>query len=59
MPRPPKLAPLGLFLASALFAVAAVIPALKGEPLNAAFLTLTIVFAILGGILLRRSSRSG
>ena len=59
MPLPPKIAPLGLLIASALFAVAALIPAVKGEPLNAAFLTLAIVFAILGGVVLRRSARSG
>ena len=59
MALPPKLAPLGLVLASALFAVAAFVPALKGEPINAAFLTLTIVFAVLAGIVLRKSTRSG
>jgi hypothetical protein len=58
MALPSRFAPLGLFLASALFAVATVVPALKGEPLNTTFLTLTIVFAILGGVVLRRSTSS-
>lgn len=45
-----KIAPLGFFLAGVLFVVAAILPTLKGRPLNAAFLPIGIVFAILGGI---------
>ena len=59
MPVPAKVAPIGLFIASALFAVAALAPAAKGAPLNPAFLTLTIVFAILGGVTLRKSRGKG
>ena len=55
----PKVAPVGLLIASALFAVAAAVPAVKGEPSNPAFLILAIVFALLGGIALGRSRGKG
>lgn len=43
-----RIAPLGFFLAGVLFVVAAVIPTFRGQPLNATFLPLGIVFAVLG-----------
>ena len=59
MAVPARVAPVLLFVASALFAVAALAPTAKGAALNPAFLTLTIVFAILGGVTLRKSRGKG
>ena len=52
-----KIAPVGFFLAGVLFVVAAVIPTFRGQPLNAAFLPLGIVFAILGLVMWRKAQR--
>lgn len=59
MALPPKVVPVALLIASALFAVAALVPAVRGEPSHPALLTLTIVFALLGGIALGRSRGKG
>jgi hypothetical protein len=53
-----KIAPLGFVVAGALFVVAAVVPAIKGQPLDATFLALGVVFAILGVALWRKSGDS-
>jgi hypothetical protein len=50
-----KIAPAGFFLAGALFIVAAVIPTFRGQPFNAAFLPLGIVFAVLGAVAWRKA----
>ena len=55
MPLPSNLAPVGLLVASALFAVAAAVPAAKGGSIDTTFLAFTIVFAILGGVALKKS----
>lgn len=49
-----KMAPAGFFLAGLLFVVAALTPTFRGQPLNAAFLTLGIAFAILGMVMWRK-----
>jgi hypothetical protein len=54
-----KIAPAGFLLAGALFVVAAVIPTFRGLPLNAAFLPLGLVFAVLGVVLWRKAQRDG
>jgi hypothetical protein len=54
-----NIAPLGFFLAGVLFVVAAVIPTFRGQQLNAAFLPLGIVFAILGFVAWRKAQRAG
>jgi hypothetical protein len=43
------------FLAGVLFVVAAVLPTFRGQPLNAVFLPLAVVFAVLGGIAWRKA----
>ena len=50
-----KIAPLGFLLAGVLFLAAAVIPTFRGQPLNAAFLPLGIVFGILGLVTWRKA----
>jgi drug/metabolite transporter (DMT)-like permease len=50
-----KIAPAGFFLAGVLFTVAAVAPTFREQPLNATFLPLGIVFAILGGVAWRKA----
>ena len=55
MPLPSNVAPVGLLFASALFALAAAAPAVKGGSINTTFLALTIVFAIVGGVALKKS----
>jgi hypothetical protein len=52
-----NIAPVGLFLAGVLFVVAAVIPTFRGQQLNAAFLPLGIVFAIVGLVAWRKAQR--
>ena len=54
-----RIAPLGFFLAGVLFVVAAVIPTFRGEPFNAAFLPLGIVFGVLGGVMWRKAQSAG
>lgn len=53
------IAPLGLFLAGVLFVVAALMPTFRGEPLNAAFLPLGILFAIVGAVMWRKVQSAG
>ena len=50
-----RLAPLGFLFAGFLFVVAAVIPALTGRSLNAAFLGVGVMFFVLGVVTLRKS----
>ena len=49
-----KIAPLGFLLAGVLFLVAAVVPTFRGQPLNATFLPLGVVFIVLGFIMWRK-----
>ena len=53
-----KIAPAGFFLAGVLFVVAALIPTFRGQPMNAAFLAIGIVFAILGMVTWRKVAGS-
>jgi hypothetical protein len=51
------IAPFGFGLAGVLFFIAAVMPALRGESLNAAFLAVGVIFLVLGIGIWRRTSR--
>lgn len=53
-----RIAPAGFLLAGVLFVVAAVLPMFRGQQLNAAFLPLGIVFAILGFVMWRKAERT-
>lgn len=50
-----RIAPVGFFVAGVVFVIAAIVPVFRGEPMNAAFLPLGVVFAILGGVTWRRA----
>lgn len=50
-----KIAPLGFILAGLLFLVAAIIPTIREQPLNAAFLGVGTLFSILGVVAWRKS----
>jgi hypothetical protein len=52
-----KIVPFGFSLAGALFLFAAVVPALEGDPLNAAFLGVGALFLILGIATWRKASQ--
>ncbi len=54
-----KIAPAGFFLAGVLFMVAALAPTFRGQPLNAAFLPIGVVFAVLGVVTWRKVQRAG
>jgi hypothetical protein len=51
----PRIAGLGFMLAAVLFAVAALIPVVRGGDFNATFLVLALVFFVLGAGVMRKS----